>query len=68
MPAKKSKEVKSKEEKKDVVHISKRTDIITRRVKLVGLTPIMFDRYPGLQKRIIEFAENAAFNHVAKAL
>jgi hypothetical protein len=23
------------------------TDIVTRRVKLVGMTPIMFDRYPG---------------------
>lgn len=50
MPAKKSKEVKSKEEKKDVVHISKRTEIITRHVKLVGLAPIMFDRYPGDNK------------------
>ena len=32
---------------KDDVKISKATDIVTRKVKLVGLTDIMFDRYPG---------------------
>lgn len=29
------------------VKLSKATDILTRKVKLVGLTDIMFDRYPG---------------------
>lgn len=33
--------------KSAVVKIERRTDIITRRVVLCGLTEIMFDRYPG---------------------
>jgi hypothetical protein len=33
--------------KADVVRINKPTDIIIRKVLLTGLTPIMFDRYPG---------------------
>lgn len=32
---------------KDDVKIAKVTDIVTRKVSLVGLTDIMFDRYPG---------------------
>src|SRR3954471_23544560 len=31
----------------DAVKITKPTDIITRKVNLIGLTEIMFDRYPG---------------------
>jgi hypothetical protein len=31
----------------EAVRISRVTDVITRKVKLVGLTDIMFDRYPG---------------------
>src|SRR5260370_12483168 len=30
-----------------LVKTTKPTDIITRKVELVGLSPIMFDRYPG---------------------
>jgi hypothetical protein len=31
----------------EAVRISRVTDVVTRKVKLVGLTDIMFDRYPG---------------------
>jgi hypothetical protein len=31
----------------EVVRISRVTDVVTRKVKLVGLTDLMFDRYPG---------------------
>jgi hypothetical protein len=34
-------------DKTDTVLKSKPTDIVTRKVKLVGLTDLMFDRYPG---------------------
>jgi hypothetical protein len=35
------------EKKSAVVKIARTTDLITRKVRLVGLTEIMFDRYPG---------------------
>jgi hypothetical protein len=31
----------------EAVGLTRKTDIITRQIKLVGLTDIMFDRYPG---------------------
>ena len=53
---------------KDLVKISKPTDIITRKVTLCGITDIMFDRYAGDNKTQLEPYQKLYFQPGTKVI